>query len=188
MEILILGLVLFFGVHLIPTMTGLRGRLQARLGEGRYKVAFSLIAAFGLILTVIGYGRAPAEPRLFAAFPGALAIAPLAMIVSFILLAAAYMKTHMRRGLKHPMLIAVGIWATVHLLANGELRATVLFGAFLGYVVIDLISATQRNAVKPFAPAARQDAIASVVGILLAFAVMGLHRVLFGAAVVPWGI
>lgn len=108
------------------------------------------------------------------------------MIVSFILLAAANMKTHIRRKLRHPMLIGVGIWATVHLLANGEARATWLFGAFLAYVVIDLISATQRNAVKELTPVMRQDVIAVVSGLVLALLVMTFHRYLFGVPAVPW--
>ena len=62
MEILILGLVLFFGIHLVPVMTGMRSRLFGALGEKRYKSAFSLLSAIGLVLIVIGYARAPAEP------------------------------------------------------------------------------------------------------------------------------
>src|SRR5256885_12136267 len=98
------------------------------------------------------------------------------MAISFVLLAAANMRTHIRRWLRHPMLIGVGIWATVHLLANGHAKATVLFGAFLLYVVIDLLSAVQRGAVKSFAPVARQDAMAVGGGVLLALLVMTFHR------------
>lgn len=188
MEILILGLVLFFGIHLVPVMTGMRSRLFGALGEKRYKSAFSLLSAIGLVLIVIGYARAPAEPRLFDPYRAAVLAAPLAMMISFMLLAAANMKTHIRRTLRHPMLIGVGIWATVHLLANGETRATVLFGAFLAYVIVDLISAVQRNATKQFTPVLRQDVMAVVGGIVVALVVMAFHRPLFGVAAVPWGI
>ena len=71
------------------------------------------------------------------------------MVISFIFLAATNMRTHIRRAVRHPMLIGVGIWAMVHLLANGHAKATLLFGAFLAYVLIDIISATRRHAVKP---------------------------------------
>lgn len=188
MEILVIGLVLFLGIHLLPVFTGLRNALFARLGEKGYKGMFSLVSAAGLVLIVVGYGRAPSEPRLFNPVPAAILIAPLAMIVIFILLAAANMRTHIRRTLKHPMLIGVGLWAFVHLLANGETKAALLFGAFLAYVVIDLLSALQRNAVKQFTPVARQDAMAIGAAIVLALLVMAFHRNLFGVQVVPWGL
>jgi uncharacterized membrane protein len=188
MELLVLGLVLFLGIHLLPVLTGVRNALFTRLGEKGYKSMFSLISAVGLVLIVIGYARAPSEPRLFNPFPAAILVAPLAMIVSFVLLASANMRTHIRRTLKHPMLIGVGLWATVHLLANGETKATLLFGAFLAYVVIDLISATQRHAVKNFAPVARQDAMAIGAAIVLALLVIAFHRYLFGVPAAHWSL
>src|SRR5256885_15824418 len=64
----------------------------------------------------------------------------------------------------HPMLIGLLVWSGVHLLANGDLRGTVLFGAFFGYGVVDLFSAVQRHAVKTFEPVARHDVIAVIAG------------------------
>jgi len=188
MEILILGLVLFLGIHLLPVLAGARNALFARMGEKGYKGMFSVVSALGLVLIIVGYARAPSEPRLFNPVPTAILIAPLAMLISFVLLASANMRTHIRRSLKHPMLIGVGLWATVHLLANGETRATLLFGAFLAYVVIDLVSAVQRNAVKSFAPVARQDAMAIGAAIVIALLVMAFHRHLFGVPAVHWGL
>jgi uncharacterized membrane protein len=188
MEILVLGLVLFLGIHLLPVLTGMRNAVFTRLGEKGYKGMFSVVSALGLVLIVVGYARAPSEPRLFNPVPAAILIAPLAMIISFVLLASANMRTHIRRTLKHPMLLGVGLWATVHLLANGETKATLLFGAFLAYAVIDLVSATQRHAVKTFAPVTRQDAMAVGAGIVIALLVMTFHRYLFGVQAVHWGL
>lgn len=188
MIILVFGLALFLGVHLVPTLPRIRNRLLESYGEKRYKGVFSLISALGLVMIVIGYSQAPSEPRMFNPFPAAIAIAPIAMIISFVLLAAANMRTHIRRAVRHPMLIGVGIWAMVHLLANGHAKAILLFGAFLAYVLIDLISATRRHSVKPFNPVIKQDAIAIVAGILLALLVMSFHRQLFGVRAVAWGI
>ena len=188
MIILVLGLVLFLGIHLLPTLPRMRNRLFASLGEKPYKGMFSLISALGLVLIVIGYARAPGDARLFDPVAGAITIAPLAVTISFILLAAANMKTYLRRALRHPMLIGIGIWAAVHLLATGQTKSTLLFGAFLAYALIDIVSATARHAVKPFQPVARQDAIAVAAGILLALLVMSVHRLLFGVKAVAWGI
>lgn len=188
MAILILGLILFLGIHLVPVVPALRKRLYNTLGEKTYKGMFSLISALGLVLIVAGYVRAPSGPRLFAPFIGAIHAAPLVMAVSFVLLAAANMKTHIRRTLQHPMLIGVGLWALVHLLANGHAKATVLFGAFLAYAIIDLISAVQRHAVKTFTPVKKHDFIALGSGLALALLVMTFHRLIFGVKVVPWGV
>ena len=110
------------------------------------------------------------------------------MIVVFILLAAANSPSHIRAAIKHPMLIAVLIWSVIHLLANGDLRGTVLFGAFFGYGVVDLFSAVQRHAVKTFEPVARHDVIAVIAGVVVALVLMTFHRVLFGVQVAPFGI
>jgi uncharacterized membrane protein len=188
MEILILGLALFLGIHLVPVFVPLRERLFAALGEKGYKGLFSLVSAAGLVLIVVGYGRAPGQPQLFAPSPAAVHVAPLAMLVSFILLASANMRTRLRQLVRHPMLLGVIIWALVHLFANGSARATWLFGTFLAWAVIDLVSAIGRHAVKPFQPSARQGLIALLAGIALGLVVMLLHRPLFGVAVVPWGL
>lgn len=187
MQILLIGLVLFLGIHLVPALPSVRNRFAGMLGEKKYKGLFSAVSALGLVLIVIGYGRAPAEPRAFDPFPAAVRLAPLVMLISFVLLASANMRTHIRHAIKHPMLIGVGLWAAMHLLANGEVRATVLFGAFLAYAVLDLLSAVQRHAVKQFVPVARQDAMAIGSGLVLALIVMAFHRQIFGVAAVPWG-
>jgi uncharacterized membrane protein len=188
MVMLASGLVLFLGLHLVPTLPGMRNRLLERYGDKRYKAVFSLVSLIGLVMIVVGYSRAPSGARLFNPFPAAIAIAPIAMAVSFVLLAAANMKTRIRSTVRHPMLIGVGIWAIVHLLANGTGKATLLFGAFLAYAAIDLVSASSRHAFKPFTPVARQDAIAVVAGVLLALLVMTFHRQLFGVSAVAWGV
>jgi len=188
MTLLVVGLVLFLGAHLVPTGPALRASFLARWGEGRYKGAFSLASFAGLALIVVGYWMAGPGERLFAPLPAAIAIAPYAVPLAFILFAAANMRTHIRRAVQHPMLLGLLIWAGVHLLANGDTRGTVLFGAFVAYALVDLASAIRRHAVKTFTPTARHDVIAIVAGTLLALAVMTLHRPLFGPAVVSFGV
>jgi uncharacterized membrane protein len=188
MYLLSLGLVLFLGVHLIPALPGSRAKLAAALGPNRYKGVFSVVSAIGLVALAIGYARAPSGPALFQESAAAIRIVPLAMIASFILLAASHTKSHLRAWLRHPMLLGVGLWALVHLLANGSAKASLLFGAFLAYVVIDLISALRRNTAPSFAPVLRHDLIAVVAGTALALLVMAFHRQLFGVTAVPWGL
>jgi uncharacterized membrane protein len=187
MGTLILGLVCFLGMHVFPTLTAARKKFIGVCGENKYKGLFTAISAVGLILIVVGYAQAPKEPRLFVPYPAAIAVAPFAVTVSFILLAASHMKTHIRAWIKHPMLVGVGIWSLVHLLANGQVRSTLLFGAFLVYVIVDLVSVSQRKTAKTFKPVITHDAIAVVAGSLLAMVVMAVHGPLMGTKVVAWG-
>jgi len=180
MRLLIAGLVLFLGIHLVPAIPSLRAAAAERWGERRYKGLFSLASAVGLVLIVIGFAFANPNPRVFAPFPAARAIAPYAMTLSFILFASANMRGHLRHVVRHPMLLGLAIWATVHLLANGDLRGTILFGAFLAFAAIDLVSAVGRDAVKTFVPEQKFDAMAIVGGTGVALVVMLLHRFLFG--------
>jgi uncharacterized membrane protein len=188
MLMLVAGLILFLGLHLVPALPALRLVLVSRLGEGRYKGAYSLFSFIGLALIIGGYALAAPGPRLFAPSPAAIAIAPFVVPLALVLLAAANLPGHIRATLKHPMLLGIIIWASVHLLANGDTRGSVLFGGFLGYAVIDLVSVLQRHATKSSTPSARYDLIAVVAGVTVAVIVMALHRFLFGAAVVGWGL
>ena len=57
MGILILGLVLFLGIHTLTTMRVTRAAMVGRLGEGPYKGLYSVVSAIGLVLIVWGFGR-----------------------------------------------------------------------------------------------------------------------------------
>ncbi len=188
MLILVLGLVLFLGIHVVPMLPALRTRLVASRGEQGYKGLFSIVSGVGLVLIVAGYAYAPRGEQLFAPSMAAREAAPIAVTIAFILLAAANMPTHLRAILRHPMLLGLGLWAAIHLLANGHAKATLLFGAFLVYAVLDLGSAVARHAVKPIAPRLKYDVIAVGGGVALALLVMAFHRVLFGVAPVAWSL
>ena len=188
MTIMIAGLVLFLGIHLVPAVPPARAVLTARWKEKRYKAVFSLVSAVGLVLIIAGYALSGDRTRLFSPLPTARTLAPYAMVVSFILFAAANMRGHLRASLRHPMLLGLLIWSVVHLFANGDRRGTVLFGAFALYAIVDLGSAIARNAVKTFEPAVKYDVMAIVGGTVVALVVMTFHRLLFGVQVVPFGV
>ena len=187
MQLLVAGLVIFLGIHLVPALPALRASVVKSSGEHRYKGVFSLLSGAGLVMVVWGYAIAPRGPYLFLPSELAKQAAPFVVAVSLVLLAAANMRAHIRRVLKHPMLIGIALWSATHLLANGHAKATVLFGAFLAYAVIDLGSAVARGAGKDFQPKASHDAIAVGSGLVLALLVMAFHRQIFGIPVVRWG-
>jgi uncharacterized membrane protein len=110
----------------------------------------------------------------------------LLMLVSMILLVAAYVPSRIRQRVKHPMLLAVKLWALAHLLANGDLASIVLFGSFLAWAVFDLISVKKRGALGPLGTAEGRlwaDGVAIVGGLAIyVAAVLFLHEKLFGVA------
>ncbi|MDE2365216.1 MAG: NnrU family protein [Hyphomicrobiales bacterium] len=152
MTVLVLGLIVFLGVHLVPTSAPGRAQLVAKLGAGGYKIGFSVASLIGFVLIVYGMGLARGsaadlqiwQPPVFMRH-----ITFLLMWFSFVLLVAAYVPSHIRDKAKHPMLAAVKIWALAHLLANGDLAGLVLFGSFLAWAVYDRISVKKRGAPGP---------------------------------------
>jgi uncharacterized membrane protein len=182
--LMIVGLVLFLGVHLIPMAPRFRALLVARMGDNAYRGAFALVSAAGIVLIVIGYRMAPRDVQLFAASPAARTAAPVLVSLAFVLFAAANMRTHIRYAFGHPMLIGLMLWSGVHLAANGDLAGTILFGSFFIYSIVDLVSAIRRRTVKPFAPVWKHDTIAIVAGLLLAWIVIRFHGLVFGVPAV----
>lgn len=184
MKYLLSGLLLFIAIHLLPTMTELRQRLIDRLGRMPYLALFSAISLLGFLLIIYGFGQAPRDP-LWAPLSFSRPLAHSLMPVAFILLSAAYLDTHIRAWLKHPMLIATCLWAIVHLLANGDLASTLLFGGFFAYALIDIALAKPRSSLVPKGkPKVLFDIIAVVVGLILFGLVLRGHQTLFGVAVI----
>ncbi|TXH60514.1 MAG: NnrU family protein [Burkholderiaceae bacterium] len=187
MFLLILGLVLFLGIHSISIVaTGWRDAQAARLGENAWKGIYTLLSLAGFALIVIGYGQARQAPLVLYVPPVALRhVAALLMLPVFVLLVAAYMPGRIQSAAKHPMLVATKLWATAHLLANGTLADVLLFGGFLAWAVADRISMKRRTQRPlPGAPAGRfNDAIALVLGLALyvGFVAFG-HRWLIGVS------
>ena len=187
MSLLILGLVLFLGIHSISIVApGWRDAQAARLGENAWKGIYTLLSLAGFALIVIGYGQARQEPVVLYVPPAALRhVAALLMLPVFVLLVAAYMPGRIKAAAKHPMLVATKLWATAHLLANGNLADVLLFGGFLAWAVADRISMKRRTQRPlPGAPAGRfNDAVALALGLVLyvGFVAFG-HRWLIGVS------
>src|SRR4051794_12143927 len=146
MTLLVSGVVLFFALHFVPMFRGARDALAAKFGERRYKGGFSILSGVALVLICVGFAHTDPQRLLFQPWPRAITGAREVVPIAFVLLAASHMRGYIRAVLKHPMMIGVALWSAMHLLANGDVASTVLFGSFLAYSVIDIISATVRRA------------------------------------------
>jgi uncharacterized membrane protein len=190
MLVLVLGLVVFLGVHSVSIVAP-RWRVAtiARLGEKPWKGLYSIAAGVGLALVVVGYGLARKEPIVLYTPPAGLRhLALLLMVPVFPLFLATYFPGRISSAAKHPTLVAVKLWAVAHLLANGTFADVLLFGGFLAWAVADRIAVKRRPVVEahevPAAPPrAANDAIA-VIGGLVVYAVLILwaHRWLTGVS------
>ena len=188
MTLMILGLLLFLGVHSTSIFApGWRSAQTARRGEAAWKGIYSLLSVAGLVLLIYGYGVARQSPVVLYTPPTfAKHIALLLMLPVFPLLFAAYLPGRIKAAAKHPMLLAVKLWALAHLLANGTLHDVILFGAFLAWAVADRISVKRRVIVRrpPGAPPSPLNDGIAVVGGLASYAVFVLwaHLKLIGVS------
>ena len=148
MTVLILGLLLFLGTHSVRIVAdGWRSRTLARLGEGGWKGAYSVVSLAGFALIIWGFGLARQQPVLVWSPPTAMRhLNALFTLLAFILVAAAYVpRNQIKARLHHPMVLGVKVWALAHLLSNGNLADVLLFGSFLLWAVLSFRAARRRD-------------------------------------------
>jgi len=184
MTTLIVGLALFFGIHLLPSATDLRQSLLNRLGAGPYKGLYSIISLLGFVLIVVGMAAADFR-SLWLPPSWARSLAVPLMLPCFILLAAANMPGNIKRFSRHPMLWGVTGWSALHLLANGDLASILLFGAFAAFALFDRVSANRRGAqTQQQTLPLSKDLMVVAAGLGAYVFFLLLHATLFGVAVV----
>ena len=191
MTLFLLGLVIFFGLHIF---SAIRSRapdsdLRQRLGEGPYMGLYSLISLAGFVMIVYGFGAARGAGLLYTPPIWAQHLNLVLMIPALILLVASQLPAgHIKKVSKHPMLLSIKIWALGHFLANGELNSVILFGSFLAYAVFDRIMVKKRGDNGPGSEvtlSAPMDGVSVMAG-LGAWAALAfwLHPILFGVRVI----
>jgi uncharacterized membrane protein len=193
MGMLLLGLVLFLGVHSVRIFADdWRTQVITRRGEGAWKGLYSLLSIAGFALIIWGYGLARQQPVVLWTPPVAMRhMASLLTLIAFILLVAAYVPRNGNKArLRHPMVIGVKVWAFAHLLCNGNLADVVLFGAFLVWAALDFRAARGRDRAAQTVYPAGTVAATAITVIVGAVAWVGfalwLHGMLIGVR--PFGV
>ena len=187
MSVLILGLIVFLGVHSTRIVAdGWRTAQLKHLGEGSWKGIYSVVSIAGFALIIWGFGLARQQPVLLWNVPAGMRhAAALLTLVAFVLIVAAYVpRNAIKARMHHPMLLGVKTWALAHLLATGRLADLILFGAFLAWAVACFIAAQKRDraaAAQYPAGTAGATAITVAAGIVIwAVFAFWLHGVLIG--------
>lgn len=189
MLVLIAGIVIFLGAHSFTTFRTARLALIGLFGAQAYKGVHSLISLIGFGLIVWGFSLYRADGLIVVWTPPAWTGHLTIVLMWFAFVALACMNPapgRIRGWLRHPMLVAIKIWALAHLLANGDAGGMLLFGSFLAWAVFDRIAVKRRGDMggPRVASFTRADAIALGAGTVAYVAMIFLHPVLIGVPVI----
>jgi len=208
----------FFLSHTLPVRPPLKPWVQARLGQVGFTLFYSLLSLSVLAWLIGAAGRAPFVP-LWQWFPWQNHATLALMLPVCLVLAMALARPNpfsfggagnarfdpARPGIvrltRHPLLVALTLWAAAHLLPNGDLAHVLLFATFatfaeLGGRIIDrrkrrdmgadwdrLIAATQAAAPHPASWVSAT--VRAVLGLVLYATLIWLHPHLFGVSPLP---
>ena len=187
MSILIIGVILWCGVHLVPSIAAaIRQSTIDRIGNGPYRGLFSLAILAAMVLIVIGWRSTP-EQYLYVLPPWSRWAGFALMIISFVLLGASHYATAIKRFIRHPMLLGVFVWSVSHLLTNGTTRAWILFGGLGLWALIEMPLINRRKGVGelPDAPGALAEVRGLVISAIIFTVVLFLHPYFAGVSPLP---
>jgi len=145
-----LAFVVFLLSHSVPVRAPVKPWLVARVGPAAFAAGYSVLSLVVLAWLIKAAGDAPFVP-LWAWAPWQ-AMVPLAvMLLVCLLLCHALGRPNpfsfggartvpfdpARPGVvrltRHPLLLALALWAAAHLVPNGDLAHVILFGVFAGF-------------------------------------------------------
>ena len=148
MALLILGIVLFLGVHSVRVFAeGARTCFIAQRGENAWKGLYSVLSILGFVLLIYGYGLARQQPVVLWTPPTwTRDLAALLTLPAFVLLVAAYVPGNgIKARVHHPMVLGVKVWSFAHLLVGRTLAAEIVFAAFLAWALLSFRAARARD-------------------------------------------
>lgn len=132
MDYLIGGLALFLAVHAIPSTGRLRQAIIARIGPDWHRSLHSFLAVISVGMIYWGYGDTwiiPVyEPPAWGRIP-----AVGLLFLGCLALGTGLVKTRLGARLRHPMVLAIILWAAGHLFVRGDQSSLILFVTFLAF-------------------------------------------------------
>ncbi len=141
MLLLILGLILFLGIHSIVIFVPDFREKYRQKSLLLWKIIYGFISLIGFALIIIGYAEARLAPTILYYPPYWLKIVVMIMLLPvFIFFLAPYFPGKISKLTAHPQLMSVKLFVMLHLFVNGTLADLLLFGSFLVWAILDLIT------------------------------------------------
>ena len=185
MTLMILGILLFAGVHLIPSLApGVKAAWLGKFGEGGYKGSFSLLLLLGLGLIIAGW-RSTLPEFLYMPPAGLKHPAMGLLFIAFLLMVVSSRNSRLRQWIRNPQLTGVFLWGVAHLLLNGDIRSTVLFSSLSLWALLEIVAINRRDGpwVKPEVPTWGAELVTLVNTAVVVVAVIFLHPYISGMPV-----
>lgn len=179
MTLLILGLLLWVIVHLFKRISpSARASLDVRFGK-KARGAIALLLLGSVVMMVIGYRAAPVDP-VYQPIAGAGHLNNLLMLIAVFLIGAGSAKGVTAAKLRHPMLLAVVVWAFAHLLVNGDVASIILFGGGGLWAIVEMIVINRAEGAwkRPEAGPIKKDIRVAVASVVLFALFAGVHILL----------
>lgn len=153
--------VAFMASHVVPARPGVRRRLVAALGERLYLILYAATSLGILGWLIVAAGRAPFVPlwdfALWQIWVPNIAMPLACLLAAFGVGAPNPLSFGGRNGAafdpeapgiagvtRHPLLWALALWSGAHIVPNGDLAHTLLFGAFMLFAVIGMAAIDRR--------------------------------------------
>ena len=192
----------FFVSQSLPVRPPIKGWLVERVGRRAFSIGYSCLSLAVLAWLIAAAGRAP-HVELWAWSPWQSAVPLVAMALACAILAFTLARPN--RWTRHPLLVALTLWASAHLVPNGDLAHVILFGLFAGFALLgmrlvdkrkrrtmgepawrDLVQAVQEGPAIP-RPLSRSASVVrlGLAGLLYA-GLLAVHGWLFGVSPLAW--
>ncbi|MBN4075102.1 MAG: NnrU protein [SAR86 cluster bacterium] len=187
MILLIIGLTLWFGVHLIPSLAiPFRERLITALGEKSYKIIFAVLIVGSIVAMVFGW-RSIDPVNIYVLPEWSRPITLLLVLITFILFSAAHSTTNIRRIIRHPQLTGLALWSIGHLISNGDNRSLILFGTLGVWAIVEIYLISRREGVwvKPESALIKSELLMLSKGLVMFAVFLFAHPYISGVPVIP---
>ena len=185
MAILISGMLLWMGVHLMPALLPSNKKaLVAKLGRGRYMLMFTVLIFTALFLIIVGWQKTSPEFIYHLGFGRHVTM--LLMVVALLYFSAAKIPSRIKNTVNHPQLTSVLIWACAHLIANGDTRSVILFGGMALWSALEIVLINKRDGdiEKPPVVGWKGDIGVVVMTVILIGVLLAVHPYLSGVHII----
>lgn len=158
----ILSAVGFLVTHSLPLRPKIRQPIEARIGTPLFLGLYSMLSIAALAWLIVAAGRAPFV-ELWGWAPWQLLVPQIAMALVCLIAAlslgrpnpfsfggarnAEFDPAHsgIVGWMRHPLLVAMALWAVAHMVPNGDLAHVLMFGAFALFALMGIWMIDRRH-------------------------------------------